>query len=227
MNIRENPAVTSGPFRKACLSALAIFFCLGQLLQPADAVAGGTSQMSRRVDRLAAEYGSVLYAAIHSLPPLRDGIPAARKHPAWQGYRPDTLPIGGQRASDLKRALKAKLASLDRGPSRDLLRRLEHWCALEAMLFSGLKHYSGYSLERQMAVFLSLSQTQGLFEVSVKARGLQLNTVNPVSLAASLSSQEMIELSYSVLDALSALPEDTQLDFVADFFARWPTIRWP
>jgi hypothetical protein len=63
-----------------------------------------------------------------------------------------------------------------------------------------------------------------LFEDAVAARGLGPEDASPARLGASLSSQEMTELVYASLDALSSLSERQQIDFLAEYFATWPKV---
>lgn len=192
---------------------------------PGMAAAGGTAGPSQAVDRLSREYGPVLIAAVHSLEECVPVLAGEGPVEHWQGFLPEALPVGRRQADRIESRLAAFLASLDGSAQQSILQRLTHWCQLNSVLFTQMRHYRGFSLERQMGVLFSLPATRPLFEDAVAARGLRPEDVSPVRLGASLSSQEMTELVYASLDALSSLSEQQQIGFLAEYFAAWPKVN--
>jgi len=154
--------------------------------------------------------GDILYSAIFSLPETRSVFLETVGNNAWNSYLPDDLPNHLDR--NQKTAVIQKIAEYlnlqSQNSQRRYLQHLSNWIITERQL-KLLQQIT--SIEQTISALYQDPEIKKYFEPYLRQRGLSTENTDPEMAATTLSSAEIAEISYKVLNDFSVMNQQELL----------------
>ncbi len=173
------------------------------------------ANLQKILDHLIAQNGQIVYSAIYALSETRKDFTDVMGNESWISYFPEHLyeQMNESQKDQVESLLIQNLITLNEVKKTAILNHIQDWISLFKIL-SSAEHLS--SKEQVMAAIYTNPVTQPIFTQALKSRNWQ--NANPSDIVTSLSSGEMANIQYRLLDILLKMKHKQQVQYFQTIF---------